>query len=344
MTRRYAMAQVTAVALAMLAAGSAGGVLRHPSPVAAAPGRARAALPVLPLVHRFMVGKTCNDIAVMPRSHVLVMAQSAGGRAVALDEGTGRQLALVHLFSAAFHVAVDPALGQIYLPDEYSGRLIVVRLLHGWARRTMTSVPVGRRPHGVAVDLRTHRVYVADERGGTLSSIAGATLRVQATIHVGRGPGGVGVAAAAHLVYVVLVDEDRVVVLDAATGKVRRSIPVGEGPTHLAVDAASRRAAVVNTTGGTLSVVDGLRGTAAPPVPVGTKPYNVALDSARGLIFVASATVPQVTVVDSRHLAVRGTIRLDMVPGALAIDPGRRLLIVGGATRPWVEIFSYRAL
>src|SRR5919197_4796967 len=163
MTRRYAMAQVTAVALAMLAAGSAGGVLRHPGSVAAAPGSARSVLPVLPLVQRFQVGKTCNDIAVLPRSHVLVVAQSAGGRAVVLDEGTGRQLALLRLFSAAFHVAVDPALGQIYLPDEYSGRLVVVRLIHGWARRTMTSVRVGLRPHGVAVDPHTHRVYVGDE-------------------------------------------------------------------------------------------------------------------------------------------------------------------------------------
>src|SRR5919197_3707685 len=157
MTRRYAMAQVTAVALAMLAAGSAGGVLRHPSPVAAAPAGPRAACPGLPLVHRFMVGKTCNDIAVMPRSHVLVMAQSAGGRAVALDEGTGRQLALVHLFSEARHVAVDPVLGQIYLPDEYSGRLVVVRLLRGWAQRTMPSVRVGLKPHAVAADPHAHR-------------------------------------------------------------------------------------------------------------------------------------------------------------------------------------------
>ena len=93
MTRRYAMAQATAVALAMLGAGFAGGAVRHPSPVTAAPGSARATLPVLPLVQRFKVGKTCNDIAVLPRSHVLVIAQSAGGRAVVVDEGTGRQLA-----------------------------------------------------------------------------------------------------------------------------------------------------------------------------------------------------------------------------------------------------------
>jgi len=338
------MAQAAAVTLVTLVAGFAGEVLRHPDPAAAAPAGARAMLPVLPLVQRFKVGQTCNDIAVLPRSHVLVIAQSAGGRAVVVDEGTGRQLALLRLFSAAFHVAVDPALGQIYLPDEYSGRLVVVRQIHGWAQRALSSVRVGLKPHGVAVNLRTHRVYVGDERGGTLSIIAGASLRVQAKVHVGRGPGGVGVAPAARLVYVVLVDEDRVVVLDAATGNVLRSIPVGKGPTHLAVDAASGRAAVVNTTAGTLSVVDGLRGTAASPIPVGPKPYNVALDSARGLIFVASATVPRLTIVASRPLAVRGTMRLDMVPGALAVDPVRRLLIVGGATRPWVEIFSYHAL
>src|SRR5207249_8011029 len=127
---------------------------------------------------------TSDDIAVIPRPGVLVIAQSAGGRAIALDEQAGRQLARVQLFSEARHVAVDPALGQIYLPDEYSGRLIVVRLIRGWAHRTMTSLRVGLRPHGVAVDPRTHRVYVGDERGGTVSIVAGTSLHVQATIHV----------------------------------------------------------------------------------------------------------------------------------------------------------------
>src|SRR5438874_12056118 len=107
MTLRHTMAQALAVALATLVAGFGGGVLPPPASIAAAPAGARSVLPVLPLVRRFAVGKTSDDIALVPRSNALVIAQSAGGRAVVVEERTGRQLALVRLFSEARHVAVD---------------------------------------------------------------------------------------------------------------------------------------------------------------------------------------------------------------------------------------------
>lgn len=340
MTHTNRLAPITALALVVGLAASTGAALPPAHSAIAAQG----ASIILPLVHRFTVGATCNDIAILAHSHVLVIAQSASGRALALDSETGRQLAVIHLFSEARHVAIDAVLDQIYLPDEYSGRLIVARYKAGWTHLTITSVTLGQRPHGVDFDPRTHRVYVTNEQSGTVSIVDGHALHVQATVSVGRGPGGVGVVPAAGMVYVALVSENRVAILDAATGALRRSVRVGAGSTHLAIDQVTGRAAVVNTMAGTLSVVDGRRGTAVAPLAVGIKPYNVVEDSTRSLIVVASAAVPQLTVVDGRHGVVRGTLSLDMVPGAMAIDPARRLIIVGGANHPWVEVFSYQAL
>ena len=298
----------------------------------------------LPLLHRFAVGLPTDDVAVLPLSRTVLLAQEAGKRALVLDEGTGHMLAALALPTGARHVAADPALGQIYLPDEFSGQLVVARLMAGWGHLLTTTVTVGRQPHGVAVDPRTHRVYVGNERGNTVSVVDGRRLRVQATVPVGRTPGGVAAAPLSGLVYVVLVGENRVAILNGRLGRVVRAVGVGTAPTHLALDPGTERAAVVNTDSGTLSLVDGPRGTASAPLRVGNAPYSVAVDGPRGLIFVASARQPTLTIVDSRKGRVRGTVRLDMVGGALAVDSGRRLLIVAGASGPSVEVFSYQGL
>ncbi len=51
-----------------------------------------------------------------------------------------------------------------------------------------------------AVDPRTHRVYVDNERGVTVTVVDDLRLRVQATVPVGRTPGGVAAAPLSGLV------------------------------------------------------------------------------------------------------------------------------------------------
>jgi YVTN family beta-propeller protein len=309
-------------------------------PAPAVAQRQEAAQTVLTPLRRYSVGFASDDAVLLPREHVLVIAQEAGKRAVVLDSMTGKVLAVLKLPTGARHVAVDPALHQVYLPDEFSGKLAIFNYAGGWPATTRTLVGLGAQPHGVAVDPLTHRVYVGNEHGASLSVVDGVTRRVLASVPVGRIPGGVGMAPGAGLVYVVLVGENRVVVLDRA-GKLLRSVPVGRGPTHLAVDAATGQAAVLNTTAGTLSLVNGAKGTAQAPLPVGPKPYVVVYDPGRALIVVGSAGAPQLTLVDGRRLLVRATVRLDIVPGAMAIDPGHQLLFVGAANRHMLEVFSY---
>ncbi len=297
----------------------------------------------LRLVARFAAGTRSDDAAVIEdagTAGAVVLAQVGLRRALVLDMASGRVLAVIPLPTGARHVAVDPILRRIYLPDEHSNTLRVVSYARGWDRLLVRAVPVGRVPHAAAVDSRTHRVYVTDENDNAVSVVDGSTLRVTLTVPVGRLPGGIALDPRAGLVYVAVVLEDRVAIVDAATGRVLRSARVGREPTHLTADPSTGRAYVTNTTGDTLSAVDGARGTAAPPVAVGTQPYNVVADGARGLIAVASANSPFLRLLDARTLRVRRVVTLDIVPRALGIDPRRRLLIVGG-NEPRVETYAY---
>ncbi len=61
--------------------------------------------------------------------------------------------------------------------------------------------PAGAGPsRPQAVDPRTHRVYVGNECGATVTVVDDLRLRVQATVPVGRTPGGVAVAPLSGLV------------------------------------------------------------------------------------------------------------------------------------------------
>jgi len=56
--------------------------------------------------------------------------------------------------------------------------------------RVKTTIPVGRKPFGVAADPRTKRIYVANFGSGTVSVISARTGTVVTTIRVGRVPIG----------------------------------------------------------------------------------------------------------------------------------------------------------
>ena len=92
------------------------------------------------------------------------------------------------------------------------------------------TIPVGSVPYGVAVDPKTHTIYVANVSGDTVSVINGRTNTVTATIPVGNGPYGVAVDPdTRHR----LRDQPRRqhgVGDQRATNTVTATIPVGSAP------------------------------------------------------------------------------------------------------------------
>ena len=65
-----------------------------------------------------------------------------------------------------------------------------------------TEIKVGRDPDGVAVNPRTHTIYVTNTTSGTVSVINAKTNTVSKTIKVGRNPWGIAVIPLTGTVYV----------------------------------------------------------------------------------------------------------------------------------------------
>jgi hypothetical protein len=297
-----------------------------------------------------------DDMVADPDRHLAYVAQEAGRRMAVVDEATGGIVATAPLPTGARHVALDAALHHLYLPDEFSSSLVVLDA-NSWRRLAVTTLGrPGIQPHGVAVDDRTHLVYVTEEHHAADAIVDGRQLRLLATVPVGPTPGGIAVDPALGLVDTVLVGADSVAVFPVAASPFAGTIPtavrvpVGHRPTHLALDRARHRAFVLATGSNAVAILDQRAGPLsgatsvqmlAAPLPGGFAPYSVAVDPVSGAAFIGSSRQPSLVVVTGTAQGYRShLIHLDTVPGALAVDAARRVLIVAGASpgRPLLEV------
>ena len=189
----------------------------------------------------------------------------------------------------------------------------------GFGRALVGSAPVGRGPSELAVNPRTHTIYVTNGNavdgpnagGDTVSVIdtrrchSGDVSRCHGpwpTIVVGNRtpddlPSGVAVDVATDTVYVANAGANSVSVFDGATcnavitsgcGQVPAEVPVGAGPLALTIDPISDTAYVANSSGTSVSMLDtrrcnaahlsGCPTTAPPAVDVAANPFNVDTD------------------------------------------------------------------
>jgi DNA-binding beta-propeller fold protein YncE len=156
------------------------------------------------------VGQWPEDLVFDPGSNQ-VFVTDEGSATVTVLGRQGEARGPIPLVTRARHLAVDPALGRLYAPNEGSD-FVAVFDTRDFANRGRVSV--GRQPHGIAVDPGSHRVFVGNEGEASLTAFDGATGEVVFTVPVGRGPGGVAADPVTGRVFVVSVKEDRVIIVD----------------------------------------------------------------------------------------------------------------------------------
>ena len=221
-------------------------------------------------------------------------------------------------------IALDPATHTVYVTSQNDNDLSVidgaicsasVRFACG---RTWPTVATGNVPQAVAVDQRTHTVYVADWGGGsgnTVSVINAATCnatnhsgcgQTPATITVGGGPFDLAINEVTDTVYVANSNDNTVSVIDGATcnatdhsgcGQTPPTVSVGNGSDKVAVDQATNTVYASNSGDNTVSVIDGITcnatnhsgcGQHPPTVSVGIGPGAIAVNQATHSVYVAN--------------------------------------------------------
>ncbi|MFF4018282.1 protein kinase [Streptomyces sp. NPDC001843] len=168
---------------------------------------------------------------------------------------------------------------------------------------SVSSIPVGNSPGGVAVSPDGRRAYATNYFDpASVSVIDTATDRTAGKpIPVGDKPQGVAISPDGRRAYVANSGSDSVSVIDTATDRtVGNPIKVGKNPIRLAVSQDGRRAYAANAGSDSVSVIDTATDrTLGDPIPVGDNPQGVAISPDGRRAYTANAGSDSVSVIDT---------------------------------------------
>jgi YVTN family beta-propeller protein len=164
----------------------------------------------------------------------------------------------------------------------------------------------------------SYRLYVTNERSGTLSVIEQPAGKVTATLQLGKRPRGLKLSPDGRLLYVALsgspvagpgVDEsklpppdrgaDGIGIVDLAQLKLVKVLRGVTDPEQLAVSHDGRRLYVASEDSGQAIVMDARSGAQLATLPVGGEPEGVTISPDGRFVYVTSESDHKISVIDT---------------------------------------------
>ncbi|MFN2975707.1 YVTN family beta-propeller repeat protein [Terriglobus aquaticus] len=268
---------------------------------------------------------------------------------------------------------IDGQARRLYAADAGGNRLLSLDLKTG----QQTSVAVGQRPIGVAMDTVAHRGYVVNAGSGTVSVVDLQAERVVATVRTDIHPYAIAVDSRLHRVYVSNVFSNQLTMIDGATNQAT-VLKAGSQDAlladaqahqvwlcsyesdHLALlDEANLAIRSIPSVNHVWALIPGLRegeifavsigsdellrilpGENAEKVKVGSMPDALAIDNDRHRIYVANYADNTVTVLDADTLKTVTTVPVGHTPQALAVDIVRQRAYVANTHDSTVSVLD----
>ncbi len=135
-------------------------------------------------------------------------SNSAGDSVTVINGKTFQVEATVPVGPHPWNVLADPVSNTIYVGVSGAAKVAVI-----YNNRVIKDIPVGQSPHGLALDLPKHEVFVNDSVSNQVTLINTRTNNVTQTLPVGTQPQGVAVNTHTGTAYVVNQASQTVTVL-----------------------------------------------------------------------------------------------------------------------------------
>jgi YVTN family beta-propeller protein len=218
-----------------------------------------------------------------------------GGRVEVIDSTTGKSIGAITGLKGTHGVALDSDSKFGYISDGGAGQVVV---FDRNSLATVTSIPVGVNPDGIAFEPVTKTVWAFNGRSKSVSVIDTATNKVTATIALPGKP-EFPVADGTGVVFDNIEDANSIVRLDAKTLKLTATWPLTgcESPSGLAIDLTGRRLFSV-CDGKKMAVTDANTGKSLANPAIGEGPDAAGYDATNKLAF-SSNGEGTVTIIDA---------------------------------------------
>ncbi|MDH4139193.1 MAG: IPT/TIG domain-containing protein, partial [Coriobacteriia bacterium] len=197
----------------------------------------------------------------------------------------------------------------------------------------IATVAVGQNPAAIAVNPITHRVFVTNYFGDSVSIIDGVSDVVTATVSTSyNGSLSIPISVVCNPLatppraYVANFWNSRITVINETSGTVLGHVASNGahagGPRALALDVANDKLYVAEYGGGSVTVFDALTYAQLKQITVGSSPRALGIFSSlpRTRIYVANRNSNSVSVIDGDTDTVVATLAVGAGPKAIAVD------------------------
>ncbi len=272
-------------------------------------------------LRRVPTGSEPVSIAANQINGRVYIANSGDGTVTVLDGRTDAILATVYVGAHPYSIAVDSGLGKVYVARTYSDDLTEI----DGATNAVTAIKTGSQDL-IAIDPRSHEVYLLGYEGGSLTVLDGTTAKFRKD-SVGMHAWGMALNEVTGALYAAKIGDAGVVAIDAPLST-PRVIPTGRIPCAIGINARTDTVYVVNYEDNSVTVIDGKTSGLVTAIAVGKRPQAIAVDAVHNLIYVANTKGENVTVIDGASNKAIATMHAGHAPYALAIDPDSEKLHV----------------
>ena len=165
----------------------------------------------------------------------------------------------------------------------------------------------------------THRLFVTNEAGDSVTVIDSRTGEVERTVPVGGRPRGIGFSPDRKRVYVALGDENAIGVLNTATLELERKIPAGSDPEAFAVH-PDGTIYLSNEDEGLASALDPESGEIIAEIKVGLEPEGVGISPDGKQVLVTSESSNMVHVISAAEKKIVANVLVGARPREVAFS------------------------
>jgi YVTN family beta-propeller protein len=222
--------------------------------------------------------------------------------------------------------------GMAYVIDQGAGRID-------------TSIPTGKAPSRVAIDVQSNTALVTNFSGSNMVVIDLGQRKIVKTIKLKNGPLGIAVLEGKRRAIVACQYDMLILSVNLEKNEVEKNLLVGRYISEAAVNNSTGMVAVTNPSGnGMVSVYDPATNSLAATIPVGTGPLNIDIYAKRNLAVLSEYNAGTVSLVDLSTSAVLRTITVGKWPFGIAVHQEKGLIVVANRLDGTVSFLDINAL
>ena len=251
--------------------------------------------------------------------------------------------------SSAASIAVDPELDILYVADEVTNSIFKIDTN---TEKIIKKIPLKDTPVSIAVDPKTHKVYVVNFNlgynyfndisnyylsviDGNTNNETGSKIPLSSFQNIGKVVSSISIDPEVNKIYISIsvpkksdtdtdIYDSMLYNIDVNTTEIKGQIKVGDNPVSIAVDPKTHKVYVVDKEKTYVSVIDGnTNNETGSKIPLSNikQPVSIAVDPELDILYVIEDAYNSLSIINGNTTEIKRQIKVGDKPVSIAVDP-----------------------